>query len=84
LRPPEPASAPFGSGPVQSPEPSGRVVVFWLFIGLALATAGVLVYFASIAPVEARPRIYASLVGNLMIPVIAWYVFKHMPRNRRV
>lgn len=63
-------------------EPSGRVVVFWLFVALSVATALSLVYFASIAPAGARPRIYTALVGNLALPVIAWYVYKHLPRHQ--
>ena len=63
-------------------EPSGRVVVFWLFVALSLATAAALLYFASIAPLGARPRIYTALVGNLALPVIAWYVYKNLKRHR--
>ena len=64
-------------------EPSGRVVVFWLFVALSVATAAALVYFASIAPAGARPRIYTALVGNLALPVIAWYVYKNLARHRQ-
>lgn len=70
------------SAAAPSSEPSGRQVVFWLFVLLGLGTAAALLYFASIVPPAARPRIYAALVGNLALPVIAWYVYKHLPRHR--
>lgn len=57
-------------------------MVFWLFVALSVATALSLLYFAGIAPIGARPRIYTALVGNLALPVIAWYVYKHLPRHR--
>ncbi|MEK6974987.1 MAG: hypothetical protein AABY18_01430 [Candidatus Thermoplasmatota archaeon] len=57
--------------------------MFWLFVALSVATALALLYFASIAPAGARPRIYASLVGNLALPVIAWYVYKNLARHRQ-
>lgn len=56
--------------------------MFWLFIALSVATALALLYFASIAPPGARPRIYTALVGNLALPVIAWYVYKNLGRHR--
>jgi len=86
--PAEPPSTPRPSTPspsASSPldaEPSGRVVVFWLFLALSVATALALLSFASIAPVGARPRIYTALVGNLALPVIAWYVYKNLGRHR--
>lgn len=43
-----------------------------------------LLYFASVVPAGARPRILSALVGNLALPVIAWYVYKHLPRHRRM
>lgn len=57
-------------------------MVLWLFVALAVCTALALLYFASIAPPGARPRILTALVGNLALPVIAWYVYKHLPRHR--
>jgi hypothetical protein len=63
-------------------EPSGRIVIFWLFVGLAIATAGVLLYFATLAPASARPRIYASMAGDLALPVIAWFLFKAINKRR--
>lgn len=65
-----------------SAEPSGRVVVFWLFVALSVATAAALLYFAQIAPEPARPRIYSALVGNLALPIIAWYVYKNLKRHK--
>lgn len=56
--------------------------MFWLFVALSIATAAALLYFGSIAPGPAKPRIYTALVGNLALPVIAWYVYKHLPRHR--
>ena len=56
--------------------------MFWLFVALSIATALALVSFASIAPPGARPRIYTALVGNLALPVIAWYVYKNLKRHR--
>lgn len=67
---------------VSRSEPSGRVVVLWLFIALAAATALILLYFATIVDPEFRPRIYVALVGNLALPIIAWYVYKHLPRHQ--
>lgn len=63
-------------------ELSGRVVVLWLFVALSVATAAALLWFAQIAPGPARPRIYAALVGNLALPIIAWYVYKNLGRHR--
>ena len=56
--------------------------MLWLFVALSVATALALLYFASITEPEFRPRIYAALVGNLALPIIAWYVYKHLPRHR--
>lgn len=57
-------------------------MVFWLFVALSVATAAALLYFGAIAPAPARPRIYTALVGNLALPVIAWYVYKNLGRHR--
>ena len=56
--------------------------MFWLFVALSVATAAALLYFASIAPAGARPRIFTALVGNLALPVIAWYVYKNLGRHK--
>jgi len=63
-------------------EPSGRKVVFWLFAGLWLITAAVLLYFASITEPEFRRRIYVALVVNLMLPFIAWQAFRLIDQRR--
>lgn len=57
-------------------ESSGRRVVFWLFAGLWVITAVVLVYFASITEPEFRRRIYVALVVDLMLPFVAWQAFR--------
>lgn len=57
-------------------EPSGRRVVFWLFVGLWIVTAVVLGYFAYITDEDFRRRIYVALVVNLMLPLIAWQGFR--------
>lgn len=56
--------------------------MLWLFVGLSIATAVVLLYFARIAPPEARPRIYGALLGDLLLPVVAWFLFKAINRRR--
>ena len=56
--------------------------MFWLFVALSVATAAALLYFASITAAEFRPRIYVALAGNLALPVIAWSVYKRLPRHR--
>lgn len=62
----------------------GRRVIFLLFLLLAIATAGALLWFAQEAPPEARTRVYVALGLNLALPVVAWFVFRRMPRNRHV
>lgn len=56
--------------------------MLWLFVALSIATAAALLWFAAIAPAPARPRIYTALVGNLALPVIAWYVYKNLKRHK--
>lgn len=56
--------------------------MLWLFVALSVATAAALLYFGSIAPGPAKPRIYTALVGNLALPVIAWYVYKNLKRHQ--
>lgn len=56
--------------------------MFWLFVALGVATAAALLYFGHIAPPAAKPRIYTALVGNLALPIIAWYVYKHLKRHQ--
>jgi uncharacterized membrane protein YhaH (DUF805 family) len=63
-------------------EPSGRKVIFWLFAGLWIMTAAVLVYFASITEPDYRRRIYVALVVNLMLPLIAWQAFRLIEQRR--
>lgn len=63
-------------------EPSGRRVIFWLFAGLWVVTAVVLLYFASITEPEFRRRIYVALVVNLMLPLIAWQAFRWIEARR--
>lgn len=62
----------------------GRRVILLLFLALALATAFALLWFAQEAPPEARPRVYVALAIDLALPLVAWFVFRRMPRNRHV
>jgi uncharacterized membrane protein YhaH (DUF805 family) len=63
-------------------EPSGRKVVFWLFVGLWVTTAVTLLYFADITHTDFRRRIYVALVVNLMLPLIAWQAFRWIDFRR--
>lgn len=72
-------SSPAGGGA----EPSGKRVVFWLFVGLWVVTAVVLGYFAAITDADFRRRIYVALVVNLMLPLIAWQGFRWIEQHRR-
>ena len=65
-----------GSSAPSATEPSGRKVVFWLFAGLWVVTAVVLVYFAAITEPQFRRRIYVALVVDLMLPFVAWQAFR--------
>ena len=56
--------------------------MFWLFAGLWVITAVVLVYFAIITEPEFRRRIYVALVVNLMLPFIAWQAFRWIEQKR--
>ncbi len=56
--------------------------MFWLFAGLWVVTAVVLLYFAAITPEEFRGRIYVALVVNLMLPLIAWQAFRWIEAKR--
>lgn len=63
-------------------EPSGRKVIFWLFAGLWVVTAVVLLYFASVTEPEFRRRIYVALVVDLMLPLVAWQAFRWIDQTR--
>lgn len=65
-------------------EPSGKRVVFWLFAGLWVMTAVVLVYFALITETEFRRRIWVALVVDLMLPFVAWQAFMLIDARRRI
>lgn len=64
-------------------EPSGKRVVFWLFAGLWVVTAVVLVYFALITEPQFRRRIWVALVVDLMLPLVAWQAFRWIDARRR-
>ena len=51
-------------------------------MALAIATAAALLYFASVVDPAFRPRIYGALAGDLLLPVVAWFVFKAMNKRR--
>jgi hypothetical protein len=51
-------------------------------VALAACTAAALLYFASITEPQYRPRVYGALALDLALPVVAWFVFKRMKRNR--
>lgn len=63
-------------------ELSGRRLILWLFVLLALATFATLVLFAQDVSPAFRPRIYATMVGDLMAPVIAWQAFRVIERRQ--
>ena len=71
------------SPPSTTNEPSGKRVVFWLFVGLWIVTAVTLVYFASITEPDFRRRIYVALVVNLMLPLVAWQAFRLIDARRK-
>ena len=75
-------SAPADAAASPSGEPQGRRVILWLFVGLALATFVTLMVFARTVDDEFRPRIYATMVGDLMAPVIAWQAFRLIEARR--
>jgi hypothetical protein len=56
--------------------------VFWLFAALWVFTLLTLVYFASITEPDFRRRIYVALVVNLMLPLIAWQLFRWIEASR--
>lgn len=66
----------------EHPGPRGEVIIFRLFVALALATAVSLLYFAQLVPPENRRRIYIALAGNLALPVVGWFVLKAIERSR--
>ena len=85
---PQPASHPSSPSPppfsqIPPAEPSGRKVILWLFVALSVATAVALLYFATQVDPEFRPRIYVALVGDLMLPVIAWQLFRWIEQHRQ-
>lgn len=61
---------------------AGQRVILWLFVALAVATALTLLYFATLVEPRFRPRIYAALAGDLLLPVVAWFAFRAMARRR--
>jgi hypothetical protein len=56
---------------------AGRRVIFWLFLGLAAASALGLWMF-SITPEgrTAKPIIVRALAGDLALPVVAWFILR--------
>jgi hypothetical protein len=62
--------------------PSGERVIFWLFCGLACFTAFTLIVFSAATPVQFRARVYASLVADLGMPLIAWQALKAIAQSR--
>ena len=56
--------------------------MFWLFAGLWVVTAVVLVYFAAITETDFRRRIYVALVVDLMLPFVAWQAFRLIDARR--
>ena len=62
--------------------PSGQRIVFWLFVSLAIATALALAILAQAGPADFRPRVYASLVGDLGLPLIAWQLLRAIAQWR--
>jgi len=65
---------------------SGRRLVFLLFLSLWVATLVILGYLGIVAHERwggaVGARLWVSLTVDLMMPFIAWYSFKAMPRNR--
>ncbi len=63
--------------------PSGQSVIFRLFVALAIATAVSLLFFAQmVEPGRPRNRVYFALVGDLLLPVIAWFILKGIARHQ--
>jgi uncharacterized membrane protein YvlD (DUF360 family) len=58
-------------------------VIFRLFVALAIATAVSLLLFAQLVPAgHPRNRVYVALIGDLMLPVVAWFVLKWIAARR--
>lgn len=62
------------------PEPSGRRILFWLFVALAVATAFALLLFAQLVEPRFRGRVYGALVLDLSLPVVGWFLMKRFNR----
>ena len=60
----------------------GQRLIFWLFVALSIATAASLLVMAQFVDEAYRPRIYWSLAGDLLIPVIAWFALKAIGKRR--
>ncbi|HLF16572.1 MAG TPA: hypothetical protein VI796_03970 [Candidatus Thermoplasmatota archaeon] len=41
-----------------------------------------LLTFAAVVSPQVRPRIYLALAGDLLLPVVAWYILKAIGRRR--
>lgn len=74
---------PPSSSATESHEPTGRKVVFWLFVALSIATAAALLIFAQTVEERFRTRVYLSLAADLLIPVVAWFAIKAIEKRRR-
>ncbi|HUR62519.1 MAG TPA: hypothetical protein VM286_09180 [Candidatus Thermoplasmatota archaeon] len=76
--------------------PEGTVkaerLILGLFIALAAATAIALLWFIQIteqrlAPVDfarIKWRLYGALLGDLLAPVVAWFVIKAINQRRAI
>ena len=69
-------------------EISGRRLVWRFFAGLWVATLLALGYLGFVAGErfgdEVAPRLWVALVVDLMLPFVAWQIFRAMPRNRHL
>jgi hypothetical protein len=79
---PDPASDGEQVSSDDASDPSGPRVILWLFVALSAGTALALLYFAMQVDPQYRPRIYAALVGDLGIPLIAWQLFRVIEERR--
>ncbi|HEX2066668.1 MAG TPA: hypothetical protein VHI93_07640 [Candidatus Thermoplasmatota archaeon] len=65
-------------------------LIFWLFAALAAATALALLWFIELAQrrlspedfARIEPRLYAALAGDLLAPVLGWFLIKALNRRR--
>ncbi|MEA3143185.1 MAG: hypothetical protein QOG31_509 [Thermoplasmata archaeon] len=61
-------------------------------MALAIATAVALLWFMQVAErrltpqdyAHIRPRLYTTLAGDLLAPVVAWFAIKAINRRRRI